>query len=163
MGPRANFACLAKRCQQDGAATIYELPITATRCPVCGSKRIRRLYDSINISSGVARKTDALVGPTIEQALDRDAEVRASAAQNQKLAGAVRAVPIGQVGARLSELGIPAMSISADAGKATALSRPPSSAFVPFAQQQPKPTILARDREWGITKTADGTLAPVKQ
>jgi hypothetical protein len=59
--PRANFACLSAKCQQDGAASIYELPISATRCPVCGSKKVRRLFDAVQIGSGDARAHAALV------------------------------------------------------------------------------------------------------
>jgi hypothetical protein len=53
--PRANFACLAAKCQTDDGATVYELPVAATRCPVCGSKRVRRLFDAVQIGSGQAR------------------------------------------------------------------------------------------------------------
>jgi len=59
--PRADFACLAPKCQQDGAATIYELPVTATRCPVCGSKRVRRLYNAVQIGSSTARAHDKIL------------------------------------------------------------------------------------------------------
>lgn len=61
MGPRADFTCLSKKCQQDGAASVYELPVTATRCPVCGSKRIRRLYNAVNVGKADARAHAQLV------------------------------------------------------------------------------------------------------
>lgn len=52
--PRADFACNSKRCRRkDGSAPVYELPTKATRCPVCGSRQIRRLYNSIRVLRGV--------------------------------------------------------------------------------------------------------------
>lgn len=63
MGPRADFACLSPKCAQDGAATVYELPIAATRCPMCGSKRIRRIYTAPHISRGVAKTVDSVAEP----------------------------------------------------------------------------------------------------
>src|SRR3989338_4456149 len=47
MTPRADFACLSRKCRSEteGAAPIYELPVGATRCPVCGSKRLQRLWN----------------------------------------------------------------------------------------------------------------------
>ena len=44
MGPHADFACLSKKCTTDDGATVYDLPVATTRCPVCGSKRIKRLW-----------------------------------------------------------------------------------------------------------------------
>ena len=59
MAPRADFTCLSPHCRQDGAATVYEdLPITSTRCPVCGSKRITRLYNKITVLRGAAQERD---------------------------------------------------------------------------------------------------------
>lgn len=58
MGPRSDFVCLSKRCQQDGSASVYELPITAAVCPVCGSKRIQRLYNRIAVLRGAQQDKD---------------------------------------------------------------------------------------------------------
>jgi len=157
-GPRANFACLAKRCQQDGAATIYELPVGSTRCPVCGSKRIRRLYDTINISSGLAKRTDALVEPAYTAAMDKAESATRAARQN----GPALAVPIGQVGAALARLGAPNMALSASSGKATPIARAPSGAFTPFQAQAPRPQVVATDREFTIKRKADGTPVAAK-
>jgi hypothetical protein len=55
MGPRADFTCLAPACDSLEGAAVYELPVTATRCPVCGSKRIRRLFNAVNVGSAGAR------------------------------------------------------------------------------------------------------------
>ena len=153
MGPRANFACLAARCQQDGAASIYELPIAATRCPVCGSKRIRRLYDSINISSGLAKATDRLVEPAYAQATAGVDSAKRAERQN----GPALAVPMSQIGGALAKLGIAGMSLSATDGKAVAVRRPPSGAFTPFQSQAPRPQIVARDTEFAVKRRADGT------
>jgi hypothetical protein len=50
---------LSPKCRQDGAATVYEdLPINTTRCPVCGSKRIQRLYNKVTILRGAQQDRD---------------------------------------------------------------------------------------------------------
>ncbi len=50
MTPVADYSCLSKKCQtEDGAAPVYELPISTKCCPVCGSKRIRRLFNKIAV------------------------------------------------------------------------------------------------------------------
>ncbi len=60
MTPRADFTCLSPKCRQDGAATVYEdLPIASKRCPVCGSKRITRLYNKIAVVRGAAPERDS--------------------------------------------------------------------------------------------------------
>jgi len=70
--PRADFVCLSKKCQQpDGEAPTYELPVGATRCPICGSSRIRRLFNKVNVATGaaaVARESDKIIAPMMEQA-----------------------------------------------------------------------------------------------
>jgi hypothetical protein len=68
MGPRADWTCLSKKCQQDGAATVYyDLPINTTRCPVCGSKRITRLYNAVNVARGIATGVDRMVQPVADE------------------------------------------------------------------------------------------------
>ena len=158
-GPRANWACLSKKCQQDGAATIYELPVSSVCCPACGSRRIKRLYDSINISSGLAKRTDALVEPAYTQATAGQDAVKRAEKQN----GPALAVPLGAIGATLAKLGMPAMNINAPNGKAVAIPRAPPENFLPFQQQAPRPHVLARDTEYTIKRTADGALVPAKQ
>lgn len=76
---RADFACLSKRCRTaEGVAPTYELPIAAKACPVCSSKRIQRVYTPPNISQGISRRTDAVLGPEyIRQQQKRD-EARAA-------------------------------------------------------------------------------------
>ena len=85
MTPRADFVCNAKRCrQEDGSAPVYELPVSATRCSVCGSKRIVRLYNSVQISTeghNIARRVDGITQQAWEeqrasQVLARDATAR---------------------------------------------------------------------------------------
>ncbi len=57
--PTADFACLSVKCKtEDGAAPTYELPITAIRCPVCGSKRVKRLFNKIAVLRGAAPDRD---------------------------------------------------------------------------------------------------------
>ena len=152
-GPRANWACLSKTCQQDGAATIYELPVSATRCPVCGSKRITRLYDAVNVLSGLARRTDALVEPAYAEVTRNQDSVRRAERQN----GPSLAVPIGQLGATLARFGAPGMRIAASEGKGQGLSQaPPGEAFGSFQRQTPKPHVVARDTEFTLGRDAHG-------
>lgn len=77
MGPRANYECRIK-CQ----AVYEDLPVTSTRCPVCGFRRgFRRLYDSVNVSTNghkVAKVIDPLLGPTMNQHAMRQDEVKAA-------------------------------------------------------------------------------------
>lgn len=67
MGPRCDFACLSKACQQDGAATVYELPVNAKVCAVCGSKRLRRIWTPPHIARGVAAHVDRMTAPVWEE------------------------------------------------------------------------------------------------
>ncbi len=106
--PRADFACLAPKCQQDGAATIYELPITATRCPVCGSKRVKRLYNAVNVGSANARAHEKILeASTIPAQLDA-AKAAAEAKRESPIMkmggagalGAVRAFPGAAAGSQ---------------------------------------------------------------
>lgn len=49
MKPRADHACLSKRClTEDGEAMVYELPVDATHCPH-GHKRLRRLFNKVGV------------------------------------------------------------------------------------------------------------------
>ena len=68
MGPHMDFACLSKKCRTDEGATVYDLPVATTRCPVCGSKRIQKLFTAVNVNSDGARRLDQLVEPAYEQA-----------------------------------------------------------------------------------------------
>ena len=61
---RAMFVCLSKKCRDEqGDAITYELPVAATRCSVCGSKRINRLWAGFapNVSTGSAKTIDAMM------------------------------------------------------------------------------------------------------
>jgi hypothetical protein len=63
MKPHADFACNSKTCKTAKGATVYDLPVNATRCPVCGTKKIIRLFSPPNISRGIAKRSDAFVEP----------------------------------------------------------------------------------------------------
>src|SRR5207245_7134654 len=85
MGPHADFVCNAKRCRrEDGSAPTYDLPVAATRCPVCGSRRIIRLFDQVQVSTtghDMARRVDPITSRAWEeqrasQVLARDATSR---------------------------------------------------------------------------------------
>lgn len=49
MRPRADFYCPSKKCRTDEGAPKFELPVDATRCPMCGSKRLTRLFDQVGV------------------------------------------------------------------------------------------------------------------
>jgi len=52
MKPLADFACLGRKCATPEGATVHELPIDAKFCPVCGSKRVQRLFNRIAVLRG---------------------------------------------------------------------------------------------------------------
>jgi hypothetical protein len=54
MKPRADFVCMSKKCEIEGEAPVYELPVDATHCPQ-GHKRLKRLFNQINV---VGRATE---------------------------------------------------------------------------------------------------------
>lgn len=75
---RASFACNSKTCATKKGARVYELPAATTRCPVCGSRRLQRLMSPPNISRGIAKRSDALVGPEYQrQRATKDSAVAA--------------------------------------------------------------------------------------
>jgi hypothetical protein len=57
---RADYSCLSKKCRKedDNSSPVYELPVGATRCPVCGSKRIVRLFNKIAVLRGTQQERD---------------------------------------------------------------------------------------------------------
>ena len=59
--PHADHACLSKKCRTDDGATVYDLPVGAVRCPMCGSKRLQRLFTAVNVGSATARAQDKLL------------------------------------------------------------------------------------------------------
>ena len=81
MKPHADFACNSKTCKTAKGATVYDLPVNATRCPVCGSKRIIRLFSAPNISRGIAKRSDAFVEPVYTE--KRQQKDRAKEANRQ--------------------------------------------------------------------------------
>ena len=59
MTPTADYSCNSPKCRtEDGAAPVYELPIRSLRCPVCGSKRITRLFNKIAVLRGAQPTQD---------------------------------------------------------------------------------------------------------
>lgn len=58
---RNDFLCLGKHCRTPEGATLYsDLPSGTTRCPVCGSKRVQKIF-SANVGTGMARKVDGML------------------------------------------------------------------------------------------------------
>ena len=103
-GPRANFVCLGKKCLKDGESPVYELPVGAARCPVCSSKRIKRLFDAVNISQPGFFQKNRVVDAEGARAFERlhdqaDARIAALKRQTPQLA-----VPIRNLGPALARL-----------------------------------------------------------
>lgn len=134
----------------DGAAPTYELPVAAIRCPVCGSKRITRLFNKVNVSSDLAKRTDAIVEPAYTQAMAvRDANKDALA--QGRIAPAL-GVPINRLAATLGSLGVGAVPLQN--GGAVALPRPPNANFMPFHHQGPHPAPDSmRDLQYRIQRS----------
>jgi len=88
--PHADFACLSKKCQTAEGATVYDLPVNATRCPVCGSKRVQRLFTAVNVGSATARAQDKLLDRVMPAQLAAAAEATKPVPDTpvMKLAGA---------------------------------------------------------------------------
>lgn len=126
MPPLADFACLAKKCRGEQGAPTYELPITATRCPVCGSKRLQRLWtppavlrgaqpEPVNLrSSSMAKNLDRLAGPEIERM--EQAESAVKDARTSKRVGRSFAVPLAELPATVARLGGQAQAVPITAG-----------------------------------------------
>lgn len=158
--PRANFACLSKKCATNDGATVYELPVATTRCPVCGSKRIKRLWSGPEnapaISKGIAKFVDSAAEPAYEQAtrhVDRGRELERQA---MKAGVPSFAVPINQVGPALARLGAGAIPLPAIGG-----SRPVPVTHPVLARIPGQPTLgpgTKRDREFRVVKRRDGML-----
>ena len=103
--PSADFACLSKKCATDEGAPTYELPVAATRCPVCGSKRITRIWTPPAILRSGQRAITRLVDQAgaeaqLAQHTTRDARLAA-----EKSGNPVRAVPIRQIAPTLAAMG----------------------------------------------------------
>lgn len=64
-GPHADFACLSPKCRTEDGASVYDLPLGSSRCPVCGSRRLTRLFNAVNVGRGMAQHVDTLVEPEV--------------------------------------------------------------------------------------------------
>lgn len=144
MGPRADFACLSKACRTaEGEATVYELPVAAKVCPVCGSKRLQRLFNAVNVARGVGRGVDRLVGESINDQQAQQDQARAAEAQN----GPALAVPVSQIGAALGKINPAFASASVGpAGGARVAEHAPAPLFGALRGRPTRPTVVARDR-----------------
>ena len=95
---RADFVCNSAKCRDaEGAAPVYELPVTAVRCPVCGSKRLRRLYNAVNISKSGFFKLNRTVDAAVADALSIQHDNRDARLGALKRAAPSMAVPIREV------------------------------------------------------------------
>lgn len=119
VGPRADYVCLSRKCQRkDGQAPTYELPVKSIACPACGSRKIKRLFNRINVltgakpdhfdgrhtSSSKAARIDALVEVPVSAALAKRSELKASGQRWQGDNGMVRTVPLRNLPAEVARL-----------------------------------------------------------
>lgn len=174
MKPLANFSCESGKCDKKGRRSIYELPINATRCAVCGSKKIRRLYDAVNVrtgsrapdngdmrhtSSSKARRIDQIAEPAMLTAEAQESRRRTLEAKYPM----VKAVPMRNLDAELhkvymSDSRMPMVDNRLIGKKAelgsTEVGLPPvhdaGVGRIPVK-------VDARDREYRVARTADGT------
>jgi hypothetical protein len=102
MTPRADFICLSKKCRTDEGAPTYELPTTAKSCPVCGSKRLQRIW-AVNVNTGGAKERDKIVEPAFEEATKPKRDAHAAKVEGR--ATPPLAVPINQVAPTLAAMG----------------------------------------------------------
>lgn len=163
MGPRADFACLSKKCQQDGSATVYpDLPISSTRCPVCGSKRLQRLYNSVNVAMGKAKAVDAIVEPAYTAA--HEEKNKAEEAQRQRRVAPPLAVPIvngvirmdGSFAARQFPQ-LQTLQTTAMPGGSRPLPQAPTVVGQKIQRRPPRPAMGSmRDREFRIGRDSKG-------
>jgi hypothetical protein len=158
LSPRADFICLSKKCATPEGAPAYELPVNAVCCPACGSKRIKRLFNSVNISHGVARKVDAIAERPITEALAKRDEIREKA----RLYPMVNAVPMRQLGANLQQVymgsgaaGVPSVDHSALTRKADLGGSLPAVVQDLQSARMPR-NIAAVDREYTLKRGPDG-------
>ena len=161
-GPRANFVCLSPKCHTETGATVYELPVSATRCAVCGSKRVKRLFDAINVSSGLARQVDRLAEPAVTAAYEQKSETRRLRAEH----GMVHAVPMKQLPQKLAEVyaaGGMRSPVRVDAGalgqKAQlggTIAGDTGSLMGGIKRQAVPRTVAYADREFKIVRGKDG-------
>jgi len=137
---------------------VYELPIAAIRCPVCGSKRLRRLYNAINVNGGTGKKVDAFVEGPVTAAYAQHDEAKAAERKAPTIA-----VPIHRIGETLARIGLGAVPVGIPAGKAVISSSVAHPVEGIIRQRPPRPGAGTRvDTEFAIRKRADGTGEPVK-
>ena len=103
-GPRADYVCLSRKCEKDGQQPTYELPVDAIRCPFCGSKRLKRLYNAVNISAPGFYRVNRLVDVEVANALERQHDQRDADIARQKRQAPALAVPIGKLSFALQRI-----------------------------------------------------------
>lgn len=140
MKPHADHACLSKHCKTEDGAAVYDLPVGSTHCPY-GHKRLQRLYNAVNVSSGMATKTDRIAGPAVEAALAQKAEGTAARLNALKQQTPELAVPIRNLAGTLAAMGRP---VSLDGGRASATPATPSLAVI--RGRGPNANVVGRDK-----------------
>lgn len=178
----ADFDCLSGKCDKKGMIVSYELPIGATRCPVCGSKKIKRRYDTQRVaiktrvltpdftdmrhtSSSKAARIDQLAEPAMLQADASAARMREASSKYPN----ARMVPTGKIGHALGEVyqgmtrGVPAVSVDPPSRKAERGGDLGVVQEMAEARQGQVPTVIrGRDPEFKVVRKADGSVGMEK-
>jgi hypothetical protein len=145
MSPRSDFACLSKACRTEDGATVYELPVGATHCPM-GHKRLTRIWTPPHVSTGLARKVDAALEPSYVVQQER----RDAAASSPSFA-----VPVRNLGAELGKYGASLTSKPGQARPTPSLSDPTLAGVRAVGAGLPRPLLLDpkmdHDKRWKST------------
>ena len=143
---------MSPKCRQDEGATVYtDLPINTTRCPVCGSKRIKRLYTTApavlrgvpDTFTATRRAIDHIVDDAGSAAL-----AKADAGKQQRLAAQkanapMFAVPLKQLGGALAQFGIQAPNIPMTGSRPSLAPAHPVAPMIHRAPPMPGPGSLS--------------------
>jgi len=97
-GPRADFTCLSAKCKGEQGQAVYELPVASARCPVCGSKRIVRVWSGKAPGIVRSRALHRKVSAAGARVMDRHAEGKAAQRRIEKDARELRALGVGVPG-----------------------------------------------------------------
>jgi hypothetical protein len=153
MKPHADFACNSKVCATKKGAAVYDLPVNATACPVCRSRRIIRLFSAPNISRGIAKQSDALLGPQYQKQRAQKDEAKAKQKEAPMIAvdarqGLAAAVQQGMARAGYGHIPVPVPAASPGGSRPTPRITAPDLAGIVAAGAGRGPRPDGSTRRW---------------
>ena len=104
---RSDFMCNSKTCRTKKGARVYTLPAVATRCSVCGSKRIVKLMAAPHISNGIAKRSDRVMERGYSQQRRVKDDAREAQQQHPMFAVSSRGGLAGAVAEGMAKAGHP--------------------------------------------------------